>query len=219
MQQLAAIVFDLDGVILESGHLKADAFRQLFRAYPAQQDQIVQLHLTQGGLSRYEKLRRIYRDYLHLPLSDEEMCRLDGEFRDLVAQAMTTCPFVRGARELIERQAAERPLFIASGTPENELREVVAARELSQYFAGVYGSPRPKAELLQVILRQLDAPADAVLFIGDSIVDYEAALAAGVPFCGRVPPGEPSPFPSSQQLVVPDLADLEARLAAGIRSS
>jgi HAD superfamily hydrolase (TIGR01549 family) len=212
MNRFVAIVFDFDGVILESVNLKAEAFRQLFRDHPTQQERIVQLHLTKGGLSRYEKFRRIYQDYLHLPLPDEEMTRLDVEFSQLVEQATHTCPYVPGARAFIERQARERSLFIASGTPQIELRRVVAARDLDQYFVGVYGSPRTKVELLSAILSRVAAPAEAVLFIGDSIIDYEAAMATGVRFCGRVPAGQPSPFPSSQQLLVRDLAELESRL-------
>src|SRR4051812_5665569 len=157
MSEPAAIVFDFDGVILQSVELKANAFRRLFSAFPDQQDRIVQLHLTNGGLSRYEKFRRIYGEYLHLPLSDAEMARLDAEFATIVAETIYTCPFVPGALEFIKRRAAECPLFIASGTPETELREVVQSRGLSPYFTGVYGSPRSKAALLRVILQRVDA--------------------------------------------------------------
>jgi len=210
MRRFEAIVFDFDGVILESVDLKARAFRRLFAAYPDQLESIVQLHLRQGGLSRYEKFRRIYADLLHLPLSDEEVARLDTAFAALVAEEMATCRYVPGARAFIERRAGECPLFVASGTPERELQAVVAARGLTPYFTGVYGSPPAKVQLLRTILRQLGASPSAVLFIGDSIPDYDAALETGVEFVGRVPAGEPSPFPAEQTLLVRDLLELEA---------
>ena len=90
MARYKSIIFDFDGVILESVHVKARAFRSLFVAYPEQQDRIVQLHLQHGGWSRYEKFRRIYADFLHLPLSDEKMVRLDSAFRALVDEEMAT---------------------------------------------------------------------------------------------------------------------------------
>jgi phosphoglycolate phosphatase-like HAD superfamily hydrolase len=210
MPRFKGIVFDFDGVILESVHVKARAFRSLFDAYPDQQDRIVQLHLDYGGLSRYEKFRRIYADFLHLPLSDQEMVRLDTTFGALVAEEMKTCPFVRGAREFIERRAAECPLFVASGTPQGELRGNVATRGLGPYFAGVYGSPPPKTEIIATVLRQVGAGPAELLFIGDSIPDYEAAVATGVAFAGRVPAGEPNPFPPGPLVLVDDLLDLEA---------
>ena len=193
MSEPAAIVFDFDGVILQSVELKANAFRRLFSAFPDQQDRIVQLHLTNGGLSRYEKFRRIYGEYLHLPLSDEEMARLDAEFATIVAETIYTCPFVPGALEFIKRRAAEPPLFIASGTPETELREVVQSRGLSPYFTGVYGSPRSKAALLRVILQRVDARPENLVMIGDSIQDYAAAMETGIRFVGCVPEGKRAP--------------------------
>ena len=48
---------------------------------------------------------------------------------------------------------------------------------------------------------------DRVLFVGDTMTDYRAAAATGLPFLGRVPPGERSPFPEGTRLV-PDLAHL-----------
>src|SRR5207248_10291077 len=111
MPRYKGIIFDFDGVILESVHVKAQAFRSLFEAYPEHQERIVQLHLQQGGLSRYEKFRRIYADFLHLPLSEEEMVRLDTAFGALVTEEMNTWPVVPGAREFIRRRAPECPVF------------------------------------------------------------------------------------------------------------
>jgi phosphoglycolate phosphatase-like HAD superfamily hydrolase len=210
MEPLAGIVFDLDGVILESVDLKAQAFRRLFAAYPQHVDDIVRVHLENGGLSRYEKLRRIYRDYLRLPLTDAETARLDAEYRALVADDMERCPFVAGADAFIRRHAPAYPLFIASGTPEEELRALIDARGLRACFSGVYGSPRTKTTLLAAIVDELAVPAERLVFIGDTIQDYEAAAATGVRFVGRVPAGQASPFPSPPRLVVRDLNELEA---------
>jgi phosphoglycolate phosphatase-like HAD superfamily hydrolase len=208
---IACIVFDFDGVILESVDLKAQAFRRLFADYPDQVDRIVQLHLENGGLSRYEKFRRIYADYLHLPLDDAEMARLDHAFGAIVAEEIARCPFVPGAREFIARRAADGlPLYVASGTPEVELQGVIAERGLRGYFRGVYGSPRPKPALLHAVLTETALPPPAVLMIGDSPQDYQAAEANGARFVGRVPVGATSPFPPSQRWLVHDLVELEA---------
>jgi phosphoglycolate phosphatase-like HAD superfamily hydrolase len=215
MPRYKGIIFDFDGVILESVHLKARAFRRLFDAYPQHQDRIVQLHLQQGGLSRYEKFRRIYADFLHLPLSDEEMVRLDTAFSALVAEEMKTCPFVPGARDFIQRRVAECPLFVASGTPQGELRGDVATRGLAPFFVGVYGSPPRKPEIIETVLQQVGAMPSELLFIGDSMPDYEAAAATGVAFAGRVPAGEPNPFPPGPLVLVHDLLELEAWWSAG----
>ena len=54
---IKAIIFDFDGVICESVNVKTIAFKKLFADYPEHQDRIVEYHLVNGGISRYEKLR------------------------------------------------------------------------------------------------------------------------------------------------------------------
>ena len=60
---LSAVIFDFDGVIVESLDVKADAFRSLFADHPEHVDQIVRLHRENLGVSRYEKFRTIYASY------------------------------------------------------------------------------------------------------------------------------------------------------------
>jgi len=55
-----AIIFDFDGVILESVGVKKEAFRRLFQYYPEKVDEIVNYHMQQGGLSRYRKFQHIF---------------------------------------------------------------------------------------------------------------------------------------------------------------
>ena len=47
--------------------------------------------------------------------------------------------------------------------------------------------------------------------VGDALTDMEAARAVGIPFVGRVPPGEADPFGLPHVTRVPDLAALDAR--------
>lgn len=208
---LGAILFDFDGVILESVDLKARAFRRLFRSHPHFQDGIVRLHLENGGMSRYQKFRLIYEEMLHLPLSEVEMARLDQQYSAIVLEEIDDCPYVLGARDFVERRAGEYPLFIVSGTPEAELRAIVTRRGLAPFFVGVYGSPSSKSVLLERILQQIGHPPENLLFIGDALQDYHAAREVGVSFIGRVPKGAHNPFPASAAVaLVGDLSELEA---------
>ena len=216
---LKTIIFDFDGVILESVHIKTKAFQKLFEAYPQHLDQITRLHLEHGGMSRFEKFKIIYRDYLNLPLDDGELARLGEAFSKLVYQEILRCPFVPGAYRFLEKYSKRYPLFIASGTPESELIDIVRQRQLQKFFAGVYGSPRTKCEILQQILTenglQYIVPqhmSNEVIFIGDAMTDYVAARAVSVPFVGRVPQGQANPFPDEGVVaLVQDLQQLDAQ--------
>src|SRR5690625_954567 len=137
----SAVIFDFDGVILESVDVKTDAFKELFRAYPEHQEAIVAYHENHLGVSRYHKFAWIYQELLGTMLSPSEEKRLGQQFSDLVLGKLLDCPFVPGAVELLE-ELKERhvPAFVASGTPQNELNWLVAHRGLSAYFQEVWGS-------------------------------------------------------------------------------
>ena len=220
---LKAIILDFDGVILESNQIKAEAFRQLFKAYPQHGDKIVELHLTHGGMPRHEKLRTIYREFLRKPLRNEELARLDARFRNLVEEQILECPFVQGAEEFLKAYHSRYALFVASGTPEEEMRDQIRLRGIHCYFRGVYGSPRHKGEILRDILSENSWQPLQVLFIGDAIDDYNGAKEASVPFIGRVAPGAKNPFDEKEvEAIVSDLEDLNRRwqtLASTLSSS
>jgi HAD superfamily hydrolase (TIGR01549 family) len=212
VSRLRAVVFDFDGIILESIDVKTRAFVALFERWPEHADAIRRLHLDNAGMSRYEKFKRIHRDILELPLDYSESERLGQEFVRLIRAEMLSCEFVAGAPELLERLAAAYPLYVASATPETEIREIVRERGLSRFFAEVYGSPASKAEILRRILTENDCAPDEVVFVGDALSDYHAAREVGAPFVARVPPNGDVVFPGDGVTqTVPDLRELDNR--------
>jgi phosphoglycolate phosphatase-like HAD superfamily hydrolase len=206
---IRAAVFDFDGVVLESVEIKTVAFRRLFEDHP-EGERIVPYHLANGGISRFKKFRWFYEEVRGESLTDAESERLGTRFSELVLDEIRRCAFVPGARELLERLAPRLPLFVASGTPEDELREIVADRGLGAVFAGVYGTPPTKDEILRRIMDERGFEAGELVFVGDAMSDFKGAAAAGVPFVGRRYAGEPNPFPDGTFTVL-DLAELDAR--------
>ncbi len=210
-----ALVFDFDGVLVESLDIKTRAFGELFRQRPEWVDAIVRLHRENPGMSRYEKFRRIYRDMFREPLTDARMAELDRAFSALVLEAVTRCPAVPGLMEFLRGQGGRRPLFVASATPEEEIRAIVRARGLAPYFTAVHGSPRSKREILAAILLEHGLAPGEVVFVGDALADHEAASALRIAFVGRAPAGGPNPFAGLPAVpVVADLFGLQRWLAA-----
>lgn len=205
-----AVVLDFDGVVLESVDVKTRAFEELFRNEgPAAAARVVAYHEANGGISRFEKFRWAYREVLRRPLAADEEKSLGERFNALVEEAVAAADWVPGAREFIVSWSAKRPLFLASGTPEGELRRLVERRGLAASFRGVYGSPRSKAEILAAVAAELSCAPLELVMVGDSVNDLEGARAAGTRFVGRqrgigpFPPGTPC---------VEDLRGLEAAL-------
>ena len=56
LEQFSAIIFDFDGVIAESVEIKTEAFRDMYSSYGKDiSDSVVDHHLINGGMSRFEK--------------------------------------------------------------------------------------------------------------------------------------------------------------------
>lgn len=207
-----AIVFDFDGVILQSVDIKTRAFATLFAPEGERAaGLILAFHRANGGISRYEKFRHAYREVLKRPLSPEQERALGQRYNALVEEAVSVCPWVPGAREFLEARHAELPLFVASATPQEELRRIVARRRMDPFFRAAYGAPATKDAILREIARTLDCPAADLLMIGDARNDHDAAQAVGAAFVGVVPPGEKNPFPEGVA-ALPDLTGLSALL-------
>ena len=59
---IKAIIFDFDGVLVESAEIKTEAFRQLFSSFPDKVHEIVEYHKRNMGISRYVKFRYFYEN-------------------------------------------------------------------------------------------------------------------------------------------------------------
>ena len=183
---IKAIVFDFDGVILESAKIKTEAFADVVKDYPKQQaDAFVAYHMTHMGISRHVKFRYFIEEILKQPYSEEVEQKLADKFSDIVFSRVMECPFVPGAKEFLERNYLKYEMYIASGTPEEELRQVVEGRDLSQYFKRIYGTPMKKEEIVEAICHEYGYLKEEMVFVGDASTDKNAAYNTGLVFIGR----------------------------------
>jgi len=182
---IKAIIFDLDGVIIESAGIKTEAFRTLFAGYPDKLPQIMTYHEKNAGISRYIKFRYIYNKMLGQELAPEREKELGEEFSRIVLGQILKAPFVAGVIKFLKNNSQRYLLFIASGTPEEELRYILRRRGLDTYFRGAYGTPRTKTEITRRILAEHQLKSWEVIFVGDAESDRIAAAETGVNFVAR----------------------------------
>jgi HAD superfamily hydrolase (TIGR01549 family) len=184
-----AIVFDFDGVLVESVDVKTRAFVALYEEHGKDvAAQVAAYHLAHGGLSRYEKFRHCHKALLGLEISPAEERALGERFSALVEDAVVAAAWIPGAREFLESWSGRLPLYVASGTPEDELLRIIQRRGMAKYFAGVGGTPAKKGELIARFARASGVPPSRVLMVGDSTTDYEGAREAGAAFAGVASP-------------------------------
>ncbi len=192
-----AIFFDFDGVILDSVHVKTRTFAAMFCQYgPEVEQAVVDYHLAHGGVSRFKKFEHYYNNILGKPVTPKELQTLGEQFSSLALQGVLDSPYIPGALETL-RALKEHgiPCFVASGTPDDEIKLIVEKKDLSQYFLEVHGSPRKKEEIVQDVLERYGYDPGQCLFIGDAMTDYEAAQKCRTQFLGIVQNGHDTPFP------------------------
>ena len=183
---LALLVFDCDGVILESVDAKTKAFGQVAEPFGAEaRDRLVLFHHLHGGVSRYEKFRWLYKEVLGRAITQPEMDELCAQFVHYALENVLNAPFVPGVLDVLQRWQGRVPLWVCSGTPEEELKTVLEQRNLAHFFTGMRGTPPAKSLLLQDIVRTAGVDPAEVVMIGDASTDRDAAEAAGTAFYGR----------------------------------
>ena len=183
---IKAIIFDFDGVLVESAHIKTEAFRKLFSEWPDKIDEIVKYHLSNMGISRYVKFKYFYETILGEIYSEEKGVKLGRRFSELVLDEVKKAPFVEGVKEFLGKYYQEYMFFIASGTPHDELVDIVCSKGLSKYFKGVFGTPTTKTEIVGDILKKHLLQENQVVFVGDAESDKIAAESSGVFFIARL---------------------------------
>ncbi|RBW48216.1 HAD family hydrolase [Marinobacter sp. F3R11] len=176
------LVFDCDGVVLDSNRLKTDAFFKA--ALPYGEDlarELVNYHRNNGGISRYRKfdyfLSHLVPEGTRGPSRDE----LLADYAKQVFEGLLSCDLVPGLSQLKESMPDCRWLIV-SGSDQEELRDVFEKRQLLPFFeGGIFGSPDSKDQILarEISCGNILKPA---LFLGDSRYDHEAARNADLDF-------------------------------------
>lgn len=181
----ASLVFDCDGVVLNSNRVKTDAFYQAALPYgEAAAQAMVDYHVANGGVSRYLKfayfLEHIVPEYA-AGRSGPNLDELLEHYANAVLEGLLSCDVAPGLEQLRQR-TPDTCWLIVSGGDQAELRHVFAKRGLAELFdGGIYGSPDTKDEILARELqnRTIQTPT---LFLGDSKYDHQAATRAGLDF-------------------------------------
>ncbi|MFE2291657.1 HAD family hydrolase [Streptomyces sp. NPDC059452] len=183
-----AVVFDLDGVLVDSNELKAECMGEALSPLGAARvTPFLEEFRSTFGRSRREHFAAFHRDYLGRPDEGEEFERFyeryAGAYAALLRDRYPNAPLCAHA-DLLVKELVTRgiPLYVATGTLTGEARQVLHGHGLLDSFRDVLGGERPKWQRLGEILEHAGLPPSAAVLVGDSRQDLLAAHRAGTSF-------------------------------------
>ena len=175
------IIFDFDGVILNSNKVKTKAFAELSEKFGKDKSsKLVAFHIKNGGVSRFEKINWFVKNVIKD--EDEDITeKLISNYGEIVLKELSDCQLRTDLKKLREK-LIDSKWYIASGGLETEIQDYLNKKSLIQLFdGGVFGSPKSKDLIIKNILDKSDRNSKWIL-IGDSIYDYKCSINNGIKF-------------------------------------
>lgn len=207
---MKAIIFDFDGVILDSVNVKTLAFEKIYAPYgKLVQDKVKAHHLLNGGISRFEKFKYYHKFFLGIKIDDNQLKSLTDKFSELVFTEVCNSNYIKGSLNFIKSVSKSHLTFICTGTPQNEIESILKFKSLFNFFNGIYGSPTSKTTIISQIVDKYKLSHNEIIFIGDAMTDYNAAFNTNIKFIGVKNPE--TNFPA-KTILVDDLMEINKYL-------
>jgi phosphoglycolate phosphatase-like HAD superfamily hydrolase len=180
------ILFDFDGVILDSMPIRGYGFKEIFKDFDnVLVNKLLDYHNQNGGLSRYVKIKYFYNKLLKQEISSEKIINYADKFSKIMKVELVDKRYlIVDTLKFIKKNYKKYNLHIVSGSDGKELQYLCQKLAIDDYFRSINGSPSHKNQLVEDVLRVNKYSIDETILIGDSINDYEAATVNGLDFYG-----------------------------------
>lgn len=184
--KISTILWDFDGVILDSTEAKSDAFFKLYLPFGTEfAERVREHHLQNGGMSRFEKIKLYHGQWLNIPATEELIAEWANKFSVLVLNQVLQSNPVAGLLELFNSNIGSLHHYIITGTPQEEIEFILAQKAWNKWFKEVMGSPTKKDVWVQKLVEAGTIDPAESIFVGDAMADYQAANSAKIHFVLR----------------------------------
>ena len=183
-----AVLFDVDGTLVDSNYLHVAAWLRAFHAEGVPVDGW-RIHRC-IGMDGTRLVRTLSGD-----AGQDVMERLKKGHSEFYEQSASLLEALPGARDLM-RAVADRGLqvVLATSAPEDELSLLRTVLDCEDVIAAVTSSEdvetaKPKPDIVEVALDRASVTAENAVFVGDAVWDCEAAARAKVTSIGLLSGG------------------------------
>lgn len=180
------ILWDFDGVIIDSLAVRDYGFREIFKDFDKVLiEKLIEYHSINGGLSRFHKIRYFFNEILKKDIDDKEVKAYADRFSLIMREELVKSKYlILDSVNFIKENYKKYNFHIVSGSEHDELNFLCQKLQINHHFHSINGSPTPKIELVKNLLIKENYKKSETILIGDSINDYEAAKENNIAFYG-----------------------------------
>lgn len=166
LNQYNSVIFDFDGVILDSNFVKKLAIGQAVEGVLSVEkaQEFVDYFVGLNGVPREVKIAK------YVPQAQYE--HVLNKYESIIEKELKSAQLIPGIVDTIQQLSKlKKGMIVLSGGTQSEVEELLLERGLLHHFSAVLGGPKNKTENLATVA--LKRP---VLYFGDSKVDYQVAM-------------------------------------------
>lgn len=171
------IIFDFDGVILNSHKVKTSAFYYIFKEFGKRKALKAQkYHLKNVGISRIKKFKHLNKNLFKK--ENIKIKELNKKFTEYCINKISDLKIDIYLLNFFKKNYKKYDFYISTGTPQIEIIKILKEKKIFQFFKKVYGSPKSKIKHINLIKNKNQKR----IFIGDSKEDYISAKKTNTKF-------------------------------------
>jgi HAD superfamily hydrolase (TIGR01509 family) len=215
---IEAVVFDLDGVLIDSEPVWEHVRRGLVAGYGGHWADDAQQRLM--GMSTQEWARYLSED-LGIGLPPSQVARL--VIRRMAAQYQRDLPLLPGAVDAVRRMAERWPLGLASSSPPALIHTVLTTAGIAPLFKATVSTEevaqgKPAPDVYLTVVSRLGVDPDRAAAVEDSSNGLRSAAAAGTHVVAVPRPEYPAAADAlaQAQATLHDLDELTVELVAAL---
>jgi len=176
-----ALIFDLDGTLVDSYGPIAESLNQVRRHYGLPDKRVEEVRAEVG-----RGLEVLIEENVGPERTEEGVRIFRAHYRKVFLSGTRLLPGVRETLEIIAARGL--PMAVTSNKPAYFSRDIVESLGLTSWFRAIVGPemvlrPKPDPEMVLKAVEILGRPREEVLYVGDMTIDIETCRRAGLAVC------------------------------------
>ena len=175
---IRGVIFDFDGTLIDSYEPIAESLNLVRAAFDQPPFPLEQVRDMVGHGLEHLMERAVGKERVA-----EGVLKFREHYARICESRTKILPLVRQTLEELDKRGYL--MGIATNKPSYFARDILKALEIDHLFAEVLGPndvelPKPDPEMIEIMMARLGLGTDEVVYVGDMLLDIEAARRAGV---------------------------------------